>query len=262
MVAADGALLLRPANDGQGAGGSSAPSPMLAPVMALPAANGLWTHDSLDVRWEGTFWELCIDLRFRQAGQVVRHATSRFTRAGQIEVPWLGDGDTEAFPCIVGWFPAGTAGPLTWIDLPGEGEITQGLGQGVASSIAAQPFALTGAVWQLAPIGSEGYRATLTRGPIPHDPRSERALLLFPSPARTDGRIAFRLQVPGSFRLDLLDATGRRISGLPLGPMQPGLHEVAVSALAPHARSLPSGMYLLILTGGDQSRIGRLMLVR
>lgn len=265
LVGADGTFILQPGALARSA--AAGPQhmdflPMLAPVMAHPSPGGTWGYDSLEVRWEGTLWRMTADLRFHSGGAVVRRVAATLGADGEIEIAWLGDGDQTALDCLVGWFPSGAEGSVRWIDLPGEIEILPSSGEGVAAALPSEPFPLAGAIWQLVPDGDSGYRALLTRSPTPADPRLDHTLLAFPSPASAGGRIAFRVRCPDSYRLDLIDPSGRRLSHLLLGSLQPGLHEVSLSALAPDGRDLPSGVYFLRLKSHAETRVGRIILLR
>ncbi|MCK4303405.1 MAG: hypothetical protein KAY24_04140 [Candidatus Eisenbacteria sp.] len=265
LVRADGTVLLQPGADGasgEAPQSDAATYPCLAPLAAQPSFQGTWQHDSLTVRWEGTLWSMAVDLWFHAKGMVVRHVSAVLSADGEITIRWHGDGDRMAFPCLVGWFPEGLEGKSTWIDLLTQTEVQPSPGEGVAFAPSPIPFPLAGATWQLLPLGDSGYRATLRRAPTPSDPQTEEALLIFPSPARPNGRIAFRVLSAGTYELHLLDPSGRCLSRLWLHSLQPGLHEVDLEALAHGATPASSGVYFVRLMGGSESRLGRLLLLR
>ncbi len=73
-----------------------------------------------------------------------------------------------------------------------------------------------------------------------------------PNPFNPATTIAFTLPSAGPARLEVLDLQGRRVRTLTTGELTAGPHEVAWDGRDDGGRAVPSGGYLLRLTGGGQ----------
>jgi PKD repeat protein len=78
------------------------------------------------------------------------------------------------------------------------------------------------------------------------------ALMVVPNPAEGEAQVAFDLARHGQVRMDLVDVLGRQVMALHDGNMGSGLHRIDL----PIGR-LQSGMYLVRLVQGEQSRVAR-----
>jgi len=75
----------------------------------------------------------------------------------------------------------------------------------------------------------------------------------WPSPARSSARIAFALARAGETRLELFDASGRRVRTLAAGALAGGRHEFAWDLRDDTRNSVHAGVYMVRLTQDGKS---------
>lgn len=83
-----------------------------------------------------------------------------------------------------------------------------------------------------------------------------------PNPSHAQTKIAFRLATPGEARLDIYDASGRRIRSLLNEDLSAGLHEVTWDGLDDRGRPVVQGIYFYKLHTGGFEQSSRVSLVR
>jgi hypothetical protein len=93
----------------------------------------------------------------------------------------------------------------------------------------------------------------------PPSPRAAR-FTVNPNPVREAAIVAFRLEDAGGIRLDLLDASGRRVATLADQVLPAGEHRVVWNG--PRNLNLPGGVYFLTLSSGRGSIARRAVVVR
>ena len=88
----------------------------------------------------------------------------------------------------------------------------------------------------------------------------EAAVLLYlPNPATSDSPVMFELPERADVGLDLFDATGAKVRRLTGGEMESGRH--VVSLRGGTGEPLPSGLYLLRLSAGEQTVVKKLVVI-
>jgi hypothetical protein len=93
-------------------------------------------------------------------------------------------------------------------------------------------------------------------------------LALYPSrpnpfdATRDAARIAFDLPRDARVRLDVCDASGRRVRSLVRGEVPAGRHVIAWDGRDPHGRPVESGVYFFVLDAGQGRQTRRVLLVR
>ena len=78
-----------------------------------------------------------------------------------------------------------------------------------------------------------------------------------PNPSSGAATVAFRTAAPGEVTLSLFDTLGRRVQRVHDGPLPAGPHELTADV-----SGLPSGVYVLRLSAGDEAAARRLTVVR
>jgi hypothetical protein len=79
-----------------------------------------------------------------------------------------------------------------------------------------------------------------------------------PNPAVSGARVVLSLPRRGPARLDVIDVAGRRVASRDLSDLSPGTHQVRVAELD----RLPAGVYMLKLSQGSESAIGRMVRIQ
>ncbi len=79
-----------------------------------------------------------------------------------------------------------------------------------------------------------------------------------PNPAVPGARIVLSLPRRGPARLDILDVAGRRVAWREVGDLGPGAHQVRI----PELDRLPAGVYMLRLSQGGETAIGRMVRIQ
>ena len=80
-----------------------------------------------------------------------------------------------------------------------------------------------------------------------------------PTPFAGGTTLAFRLGSPGTVRLVIVDAAGRRIRGLVDGATPAGLHTAPWDGLDDAGRAAPAGVYFAVLDGLESRAVSRLV---
>ncbi len=83
-----------------------------------------------------------------------------------------------------------------------------------------------------------------------------------PNPARATTQIVFRLATPGSARLEIFDASGRRIRRLVDGDLGAGTHEVTWDGRDDRGGPVGAGVYFYRLRSGAYEQSSRVSLMR
>ncbi len=104
-------------------------------------------------------------------------------------------------------------------------------------------------LWVLSPATVAGEPDAVARAVRLHAPH--------PNPARSEATVSFEVAEAGPVRVEVLDVLGRRVAALTDGIVAAGEHTARWEAGA-----LPSGLYLVRLTAGDQIQTRRLTLTR
>jgi len=84
----------------------------------------------------------------------------------------------------------------------------------------------------------------------------------YPSPARGDVRIRYRLPWAGAAELAVFDVRGRRLRVLAAGPREAGEHRAVWDGRDDAGRRLPAGVYLCRVTAGGASAARKVVLLR
>src|SRR5690606_18200260 len=91
----------------------------------------------------------------------------------------------------------------------------------------------------------------LSPAPVANEPATAPQLVRLhaphPNPAHSEATISFEIAEAGSARVEVFDVLGRRVAVLADGPAAAGEHTATWEA-----GTLPSGLYLVRLTAGDQ----------
>jgi hypothetical protein len=226
----------------------------------LPDGATAWC-DSLGVRWRACEGGIAIEQQFLSGGLVRREATTRIFPDGRIEIEWGGAGDERGLPCWCGYFPAGSGSATRWIEVRDEPRLQLAAGEGVALRFVEAAFDLRGALWEIAPDADGAYRASLRRGPTPEPRPQPAALTVTPTATRSQTTLILPVTRPGSYELEVFDATGRRVA-LPLQrAFAAGLHAWTIAPRDRGGAPLPGGLYWLRVSGPGGCRTGRLAIV-
>lgn len=81
------------------------------------------------------------------------------------------------------------------------------------------------------------------------------------NPARGAVRLALEVPRPGTPRVLVVDATGRRVRRLPVGPVVAGEHAVTWDRNDESGRRAPAGLYFAVLDFEGMRRVGRIVLL-
>jgi hypothetical protein len=239
----------------------SSMTPMLAPLVPLTDGGRAWC-DTLRVEWRACDEGLALEQQFLSGGIVRRETTTRIFPDGRIEFEWGGAGDPRGLPCWCGYFPAGSGSETRWIELRDEPQLRLATGEGVGLSYAQAEFDLRGALWEIAPDANGAYRASLRRDPTPKPRPRAAALTVTPTTTRGETTLILPVTRPESLRLEIFDATGRRVAPPVQRAFPAGLHAWTITLRDPRGAPLPSGLYLLRLSGPGGCRTGRLAIIR
>ncbi len=139
------------------------------------------------------------------------------------------------------------------------GEVTIRLDYRDAAAAAAVTLAWTGPDLDFQTL-AETWLIALDDGSTGMDAPSASSVRLappWPNPGHRTTEIAFRLSAPGDATVEMFDALGRRVLLLHDGPTAAGDHTLAADLSA-----LPSGLYVVRLTAGDETHSRRLTVVR
>ena len=95
-------------------------------------------------------------------------------------------------------------------------------------------------------------------------PPAPRRALLPPHPNPFNPRLTVPLAIgaEGRYRLEVLDAGGRRVAVLHAGTLSPGRHDIAWDGRDGAGRRRASGLYLIRLASGDWSETRRVLLLK
>ena len=239
---------------------ASSMTPLVAPLVPLADGGHAWC-DSLRIGWRACGEGLAVEQQFLSGGVVRREATTRIFPGGRVEIEWGGAGDVRGFPCWCGYFPAGSGGATRWIALRDEPQLQLAPGEGVALRFTDAAFDLRGALWEITPDAYGAYRASLRRGPTPQPRPRPATLTLTPTATRNETTLILPVERPGSYRLEIFDATGRRVA-LPLQRAFPdGLHAWTITPRDGRGAPLPGGLYWVRVSGPGTCRTGRLAIV-
>jgi len=84
----------------------------------------------------------------------------------------------------------------------------------------------------------------------------------FPNPFNPSTTIAFELGEPGSIDLSVFDLAGRRVARLASGPYPAGAHQLVWRGRDAAGRQVPAGTYYYRLSVGNETRVGKMILVK
>jgi hypothetical protein len=87
-------------------------------------------------------------------------------------------------------------------------------------------------------------------------------LRVWPNPARSGSRIAFRLAEAGPVRVDVFDVAGRAVRTLLEGRLDAGDHEISWEGRDERGIAVPSGVYFLRVLSSDGVRHTRVLRLR
>jgi len=92
----------------------------------------------------------------------------------------------------------------------------------------------------------------------------ERLMLsgAYPNPTPGGATVSFALPAASDVRLTVYDAVGRHVATLARGTMEAGRHELRWDGRSDSGAPLSSGLYLMRLDAGGQSRTSRITIVR
>jgi hypothetical protein len=93
-------------------------------------------------------------------------------------------------------------------------------------------------------------------------PRELALLPIQPNPTTGSVAIRFLLPRPGKFSVEVYDFAGRLVKQVKAGEQMPGEHRVTWGGRDSHGAEVPSGVYFVKLQARDETRTGRLVLVR
>jgi len=93
-------------------------------------------------------------------------------------------------------------------------------------------------------------------------PRELALLPIQPNPTTGSVAIRFLLPRPGKFSVEVYDLAGRLVKQVKTGEQMPGEHRVTWGGRDSHGGEVPSGVYFVKLQARDETRTGRLVLVR
>ena len=213
--------------------------------------------DSLRVVWETTWWETTVEQTFWREGHILRRVTTRLRAEGGIEIEWHHDGSRRPAAGVSGWFPEGLAGPSHLIELPGDDELHAAADQALTLAHDGLPFPLAGAIWRIVPDKSAGYAALMVRGPSPPGRTATGRLLPSPTMVGRGDDLCFGIPARGTYRIEVLDCSGRCLSRLNLGVIESGMHALDSALLFDRP-----GVHFLRLRGPGQTLVGRVLFLR
>lgn len=109
-----------------------------------------------------------------------------------------------------------------------------------------------GARWDLTGVGEEG---GFSPEPV--------LCSVCPNPFSTSVIVTFQSQAMPGARVGIFDTAGRSVRSMSLGDIQSGSHSLIWNGLNDQGAMLPSGIYILSLSGNGSNRLNtRLVLVR
>jgi hypothetical protein len=94
-----------------------------------------------------------------------------------------------------------------------------------------------------------------------HEP-SRAAPTLQVACERTGAAIRYRVNEPCLYSLAILDLTGRRVVTLAAGRAEPGLRVIHWNYVAGDGQSVPSGVYFIRLSAGNETATRKIAVVR
>lgn len=113
-----------------------------------------------------------------------------------------------------------------------------------------------------------GGSAALASGPTGGDALTAGGPLAFgawvsPAVLRTDATLSFVTTRPGAVRVDLFDASGRRVRELmDDSQVEPGLHRIPLDGRSAHGDRLESGMYFYRVQAAERTALGKVVIAR
>jgi len=110
------------------------------------------------------------------------------------------------------------------------------------------------------PYGASG--ATAVGEAAPNGVGDAARLSAFPNPSRGDVELRFAMPRPVAPRVEIYDATGRRVRGLDDANARAGVQSVLWDGRNDHGAHVPSGVYFARVSWPDQSATTRLTLLR
>jgi len=127
------------------------------------------------------------------------------------------------------------------------------------NGFAAVDLAFDPDLWLLKHESEVPYDPTPAQGP----PAYETSIRgNYPNPFNPTTRVAFTLAADGPVRLTVHDVFGRRVATILDGVLPAGPHDVAFDGRDREGRALASGVYLLRLSAGGESRSHRMILLK
>jgi hypothetical protein len=81
----------------------------------------------------------------------------------------------------------------------------------------------------------------------------------FPNPFRSAIQFEFQISQPGAARIEVYDVAGRRVRTLVAERIDPGLHRIAWDGRDGQRRTLPAGMYSVMLRSGRTVRVEKVI---
>jgi len=89
------------------------------------------------------------------------------------------------------------------------------------------------------------------------EPPERFGLMVYPNPFNSTARVAFAIERSSSVSIDLFDCLGRRLKSLFSGNLKPGRYETALNG-----EDMPSGIYFVKVSAGQESTVIRVTLLR
>jgi len=116
--------------------------------------------------------------------------------------------------------------------------------------------------WESAAARAKDQWAALSTGGEDVRPLSFELLGNYPNPFNPSTKIRYTLDSEAQVRVEIFNLLGRRVRTLWNASQAPGQYELAWNAEGDDGKKLSSGVYFLRIMAGDQTRTGKMTLLR
>jgi len=215
-------------------------------------------------------------------GDVVRHDVQKFDSSVQYQLQWGGPGSEpgQFLHPHVSLFAHGGIVVADWLEHPHGGRLTEFTTSGALREVLVDGPQGTGPMqfhtvcgvvhddagrWYLLEWGNHRI-SVLEEAPVAVGPVAASGavapLRILPNPSRGPVRVSFQVHRPGPVRVDVFDVAGRLVEVLFEGVTGPDARTVGWDGSDARGRRVPSGVYLVRVSGSDGDLLQRMTVVR